>query len=153
MEGHPVTDVMDPTNVAKVKTPMSCLTCHQPHSSAQPDLLVKDQANNMAFCDTCHKNRFDMRQMPATGVSELCQLLAHIRFAAKPPVLLVVAAGLALASPHSAYASNKKKTTTDTTAQQTGGPNVDFPRSTFPNWSGRSRLPFREYVTPPTSQG
>jgi len=67
VEGHPVADVMDPTNVTKVKTPMSCLTCHQPHSSAQPDLLVKDQANNMAFCDTCHKNRVDMRQMPATG--------------------------------------------------------------------------------------
>ena len=24
--------------------------------SAQPDLLVKDQANNMAFCASCHKN-------------------------------------------------------------------------------------------------
>jgi predicted CXXCH cytochrome family protein len=62
VEGHPVADVMDPTNVTKVKTPMSCLTCHQPHSSAQPDLLVKDQTNNMAFCDNCHKNRLDMKQ-------------------------------------------------------------------------------------------
>ena len=41
---------------AKVYMQINCLTCHQPHSSAQPDLLVKDQANNMAFCSTCHKN-------------------------------------------------------------------------------------------------
>jgi predicted CXXCH cytochrome family protein len=54
--GHPVSDLLDPTDPTKVKTPMNCLTCHQPHSSAQPDLLVKDQANNMAFCSTCHKD-------------------------------------------------------------------------------------------------
>jgi predicted CXXCH cytochrome family protein len=53
---------MDPTDQRKVKTPLSCLTCHQPHASAQPDLLVKDQVNNMAFCDTCHKNRLNMRE-------------------------------------------------------------------------------------------
>ncbi len=57
---HPVSDVMDPTNITKVKTPMSCLSCHQPHASAKPGLLVKDQENNMAFCDTCHKNRITM---------------------------------------------------------------------------------------------
>jgi predicted CXXCH cytochrome family protein len=56
VEGHPVSDLMDPASPGKVKTPMNCLTCHQPHSSAQPDLLVKDQANNMAFCSTCHKD-------------------------------------------------------------------------------------------------
>jgi len=54
---HPVQDIVDPTDASKVKTPMSCLSCHQPHASAQPDLLVKDQANNQAFCDSCHKNR------------------------------------------------------------------------------------------------
>ena len=54
--GHPVADLLDPADPTKVKTPMNCLTCHQPHSSAQPDLLVKDQANNMAFCSTCHKD-------------------------------------------------------------------------------------------------
>ena len=43
--GHPVSDLMDPANPGKVKTPLSCLTCHQPHSSAQAKLLVKDQAN------------------------------------------------------------------------------------------------------------
>ena len=59
---HPVSDVMDPANQSKVKTPLSCLSCHQPHASAQPGLLVKDQQNNMAFCDNCHKNRLDMRK-------------------------------------------------------------------------------------------
>jgi predicted CXXCH cytochrome family protein len=62
VEYHPVSDVMDPTDQSKVKTPLSCLSCHQAHASAQPDLLVKDQSNNMAFCDNCHKNRIDMKQ-------------------------------------------------------------------------------------------
>jgi predicted CXXCH cytochrome family protein len=53
---------MDPANINKVKTHLACLSCHQPHSSAQPNLLVKDQQNNMAFCDSCHKNRIDVRQ-------------------------------------------------------------------------------------------
>jgi len=62
VEYHPVSDVMDPANQSKVKTPLSCLSCHQPHASAQPGLLVKDQQNNMAFCDTCHKNRLNMTE-------------------------------------------------------------------------------------------
>ena len=53
---HPVSDVMDPTDVSKVKSAISCLSCHQPHSSAQANLLVKDQANNMVFCSSCHKD-------------------------------------------------------------------------------------------------
>ncbi len=56
LDGHPVSDVMDPTDVTKVKTAMNCLTCHQPHASAQPGLLAKDQANNALFCAGCHKN-------------------------------------------------------------------------------------------------
>jgi predicted CXXCH cytochrome family protein len=56
VDGHPVSNVMDPTDVTKVKTPMNCLTCHQPHASLQPDLLAKDQANNVSFCAGCHKN-------------------------------------------------------------------------------------------------
>jgi predicted CXXCH cytochrome family protein len=60
---HPVSDVMDPTNVSKVKVKLNCLTCHQPHAGGQPKLLVKDQQNNMAFCDGCHKNRLDMTQI------------------------------------------------------------------------------------------
>ena len=57
--GHPVSNLLDPANPGKVKTPMTCLTCHQPHSSAQAKLLVNDQPNNMTFCDNCHKDRFD----------------------------------------------------------------------------------------------
>ena len=58
---HPVQDVMDPaTN--QVVTPISCASCHQPHASAKPGLLVKDQANNMDFCKTCHANGLDLKQ-------------------------------------------------------------------------------------------
>ena len=60
VNGHPVSDLMDPADVTKVKTPLSCLSCHQPHSSANADLLIKDEQNNMEFCDNCHKNRFKM---------------------------------------------------------------------------------------------
>jgi predicted CXXCH cytochrome family protein len=61
--GHPVQDILDPNG--KVLKPLSCLTCHQPHASAQDALLVKDQANNMSFCDNCHKNRFELTHAPA----------------------------------------------------------------------------------------
>ncbi len=67
VEYHPVSDVMDPTDQSKVKTPLTCLSCHQSHASAQPDLLVKDQANNMAFCDNCHKNRLNMKETTLPG--------------------------------------------------------------------------------------
>ena len=53
--GHPVSDLHDLKDVNKVITAINCLTCHQPHSSAKPDLLVKDQENNQAFCYTCHR--------------------------------------------------------------------------------------------------
>jgi predicted CXXCH cytochrome family protein len=54
IQNHPTSDLFDPkTNKVSVK--LGCLSCHQPHASAQAGLLVKDQANNMAFCGTCHK--------------------------------------------------------------------------------------------------
>jgi predicted CXXCH cytochrome family protein len=56
IENHPVQDQMDTTDVSKVRAQINCLSCHQPHSSAQQGLLVKDQANNMAFCASCHKD-------------------------------------------------------------------------------------------------
>jgi predicted CXXCH cytochrome family protein len=56
VDHHPVSDVMDPNDISKVKTAMNCMTCHQPHASAQPDLLAKDQVNNAAFCASCHKS-------------------------------------------------------------------------------------------------
>jgi predicted CXXCH cytochrome family protein len=54
--GHPVSDVVDPTDVTKIRDKLSCLSCHQPHASAHADLLVNDQENNTAFCATCHKD-------------------------------------------------------------------------------------------------
>ena len=49
-------DVPDPTDITKVYAKINCLSCHQPHSSAQADLLIKDQPNNLAFCSSCHKD-------------------------------------------------------------------------------------------------
>jgi predicted CXXCH cytochrome family protein len=54
--GHPVSDVVDPMDVTKIRQALNCQTCHQPHASAHADLLVNDQENNMAFCSTCHKD-------------------------------------------------------------------------------------------------
>ena len=54
--GHPVSDVMDPTDITKVRQKLNCLTCHQPHASAHADLLANDQQNNSQFCATCHKD-------------------------------------------------------------------------------------------------
>jgi len=56
VDRHPVGDVMDPSDLKKVLKPLNCLSCHQPHSSANANLIVKDQVNNMAFCITCHTN-------------------------------------------------------------------------------------------------
>ena len=56
VDGHPVSDVMDPKDLSKVQTAINCMTCHQPHASAQPGLLVNDQANNALFCAGCHKS-------------------------------------------------------------------------------------------------
>jgi predicted CXXCH cytochrome family protein len=56
IEGHPVSDVVDPKDITKVTAQINCLSCHQPHSSAQAGLLAKDQPNNAAFCASCHKD-------------------------------------------------------------------------------------------------
>jgi predicted CXXCH cytochrome family protein len=56
VDGHPVADVVDPTDITKLRAQINCKSCHQPHASAQPDLLVKDQANDAAFCASCHKD-------------------------------------------------------------------------------------------------
>jgi len=54
VDRHPVIDIVDPTNMNKVLKPINCLTCHQAHSGGKPGMLVKDQANDMAFCMSCH---------------------------------------------------------------------------------------------------
>jgi predicted CXXCH cytochrome family protein len=56
VDGHPVADVVDPSDITKLRAQINCLSCHQPHASAQPNLLVKDQANNAVFCASCHKD-------------------------------------------------------------------------------------------------
>ncbi len=56
VDRHPISNVMEATDITKVKTAINCLTCHQPHASAQPGLLAKDQANNSLFCASCHKD-------------------------------------------------------------------------------------------------
>jgi predicted CXXCH cytochrome family protein len=56
VERHPIADQMDPGNVTKVRAAINCDSCHQPHASAEPNLLVKDQANNIKFCAGCHKD-------------------------------------------------------------------------------------------------
>jgi predicted CXXCH cytochrome family protein len=53
---HPVKDQMDPADNSKVRAAVNCAACHQPHASAKPDLLVNDQANNIMFCASCHKD-------------------------------------------------------------------------------------------------
>jgi len=55
VDQHPVVDQMDPTDPSKVRVAVNCGICHQPHASAQPDLLAKDQANGTAFCSSCHQ--------------------------------------------------------------------------------------------------
>ena len=56
VDKHPVKDQMDPTDNSKVRVALNCATCHQPHASAQANLLVNDQANNLMFCAGCHKD-------------------------------------------------------------------------------------------------
>jgi predicted CXXCH cytochrome family protein len=62
---HPVTDVMDTKTRSTVQ--ISCASCHQPHASAKPDLLVKDQANNIDFCKSCHSNGLNLKSVTPSG--------------------------------------------------------------------------------------
>ena len=56
IERHPVVDQVDPGDVTKVRAAINCCSCHQPHASAERNLLVKDQTNNIMFCAGCHKD-------------------------------------------------------------------------------------------------
>lgn len=56
VDRHPVSDLMDPSDASKVRQSLNCASCHQPHASAEDNLLVNDQANNMLFCASCHKD-------------------------------------------------------------------------------------------------
>lgn len=65
VEKHPVADVVNPKT--KVPFAMNCLTCHQQHAGNVPAMLVKDQKNNMQFCQTCHINGVDLTDVRAGG--------------------------------------------------------------------------------------
>jgi len=65
MENHPVGDFIDPKTKAPVH--MDCLSCHQPHSGDQPGMLVKDQKNDMKFCNTCHINPMNLMDVQIGG--------------------------------------------------------------------------------------
>lgn len=64
-ENHPVSDAIIPKTHQVFQ--MNCLTCHQPHASNEPNMLVKDQKNDMQFCQTCHKNGLDLSDVQVGG--------------------------------------------------------------------------------------
>jgi predicted CXXCH cytochrome family protein len=64
-ENHPVSDVMNPKTKALIA--MNCLTCHQPHAGNERGMLVKDQKNDMNFCQTCHGNGLDLMDVRTGG--------------------------------------------------------------------------------------
>ncbi len=53
--GHPTEDIRDLSDISKIRTPINCLSCHQPHASASRALLAKDQKPGLEFCRGCHK--------------------------------------------------------------------------------------------------
>jgi predicted CXXCH cytochrome family protein len=65
IENHPVSDVMNPKTKTVIQ--MNCLTCHQPHSGDQQGMLVKDQKNDMKFCQSCHFNGLDLSDIRMGG--------------------------------------------------------------------------------------
>ena len=62
---HPVSDVVNPRTNATIA--MNCLTCHQPHAGNELGMLVKDQKNNMSFCNACHINPMDLLNVRVGG--------------------------------------------------------------------------------------
>jgi predicted CXXCH cytochrome family protein len=55
---HPVTDVHDPADPSKIKWPLGCLSCHQPHAGGARAMLVKDLPPSLQFCRNCHQQNF-----------------------------------------------------------------------------------------------
>jgi predicted CXXCH cytochrome family protein len=52
---HPTEDIRDLNDLTKVKTQISCLSCHQSHAGASHAMLAKNQTAGMDFCRSCHK--------------------------------------------------------------------------------------------------
>jgi predicted CXXCH cytochrome family protein len=65
MEKHPVADTVNPKT--KAVFAMNCLTCHQQHAGNVRAMLVKDQKNDMNFCNTCHANQLDLTDVRTGG--------------------------------------------------------------------------------------
>jgi predicted CXXCH cytochrome family protein len=65
VDRHPVGDVVNPKTKAPIA--MNCLTCHQHHAGNVPAFLVKDQKNDMKFCNTCHVNGLDLTDVRMGG--------------------------------------------------------------------------------------
>ena len=52
MDGHPVSDVVDPSDITKTRAKINCLSCHQPHSSARARSVDQGSDQQPAFCST-----------------------------------------------------------------------------------------------------
>jgi predicted CXXCH cytochrome family protein len=48
---HPVAEVADPLNGGEK---LSCLSCHTPHASTLPNLLISPKGGG-SLCDACHQ--------------------------------------------------------------------------------------------------
>ncbi len=143
VSGHPVSDVTDPTDITKVQAKINCLTCHQPHASAQPDLLVKDQANNMAFCSTCHKDltKSVERSRRFSTMFEVSKKSIGSR--ALIAVLLLFA--FMLVAPFAAYAGSKKKKDDTTAPKKT--PVIDYSNIVWPNPPAIARIRYLAFYS------
>jgi predicted CXXCH cytochrome family protein len=53
VEGHPVTGPN--TALGKGSPEITCLSCHEPHHSKNPNLMPPNVKNQTALCETCHK--------------------------------------------------------------------------------------------------
>jgi predicted CXXCH cytochrome family protein len=56
VEGHPVRGPN--TAQGAGASEISCLSCHQPHHSAMPNLLPAKFLTETALCESCHKGNF-----------------------------------------------------------------------------------------------
>jgi predicted CXXCH cytochrome family protein len=54
IEGHPVTGPN--TALGRGSPEITCLSCHEPHHSKNPNLTPPNVKNQTALCETCHTN-------------------------------------------------------------------------------------------------
>lgn len=51
-KGHPLSKAKDPLNPERA---ISCVSCHDPHSSASTSLFRRNEKSRFALCQNCHK--------------------------------------------------------------------------------------------------